>query len=144
MMKISRLADYAFLILNHLSQGAEQCWSASALAERSQLTPPTVSKVLKLLHEADLIRSVRGVNGGYCMDKATHEISLAAVIAAVDGDIALTECCQANNHCVHNQHCQTKPRWRLINRALQQVFTQYTLSDLYMDTQTVLLEKHHE
>lgn len=135
MMKISRLADYAFLILKLLSQGAEQCWSASALAKRSQLTLPTVSKVLKLLHEADLISSVRGVNGGYCMHKSTHEISLAVVIAAVDGDIALTECCQTNNHCVHNQHCQTKPRWQLINQALQQVFTQYTLSDLF--------EKHH-
>lgn len=129
---MSRLADYAFLILNCLSQKADgDYWSASALAKHSQLSLPTVSKILKLLNEAQLVSSVRGVKGGYCMTKPIHNISLVDVITAVDGDIALTECCQVNKQCIHHQHCQNRPRWQLINQALQQVLKQYTLADLY-------------
>jgi FeS assembly SUF system regulator len=94
-----------------------------------------VSKILKLLNEAQLVTSVRGANGGYAMVKASQKISLAEVIAAIDGNIALTQCCQTGAHCIHHQHCQVRPRWQLINQALLQIFSQYTLADL--------LEKSH-
>lgn len=130
MIKISRLADYGLIILNDLSAQPRRCYSAAVLAERTGIALPTVSKVLKLLNEAQMVASSRGANGGYRLEKDPAALNLAEVIAAVDGIPALTECCQADNSCVHNARCALRSNWQRINRVIIQVLSQFTLADL--------------
>jgi FeS assembly SUF system regulator len=130
MIKISRLADYGLIILNFLAQNPQQCHSAAVLAEMTGIALPTVSKVLKLLNEAKVITSSRGVNGGYRMAKGPEHLNVAEIIAAVDGLPALTECCQVENRCVHNSRCSMRSHWQLINRVVIQALSQFTLADL--------------
>ncbi len=130
MLKISRLADYGLLILHELASDPQRCFSASALAERTGITLPTVSKVLKLLHEACLIHSIRGPSGGYCLSKKPQEINLVDIIGAVDGAPALTECCQLNNNCVHDARCTMRSNWRFINNLIVKELKKFTLLDL--------------
>lgn len=130
MIKISRLADYGLVILNFLASEPQRCYSAAVLAERTGIALPTVSKVLKLLNDAEVITSTRGVNGGYRMTKDPGELNVAEVIAAVDGMPALTECCQANNNCIHDTRCALRSNWQLINRVIIEALSQFTLADL--------------
>ena len=130
MFKISRLADYGLLVLNYLGESSEEFCSSAAIAKQIHLNLPTVSKVLKLLNEAQLVVSIRGVKGGYRLAKDLQQIRLAEVIAAIDGAPALTECCQIKNSCVHDEHCRLRDNWKFINRLILQLLNQYTLADM--------------
>ncbi len=130
MLKISKLADYSFIILNDLAAEPERCYSAAVLAGRTGIALPTVSKLLKLLNEAGLIISSRGASGGYRLVKDPQQLSLSEVIAAVDGVPAITECCQADNGCVYDARCTLRSNWQYINRLMMDVLNQFTLADL--------------
>lgn len=130
MIKISRLADYGLIILNGMAAEPAHYYSAAVLAERTGIALPTVSKVLKLLNEAHVISSTRGANGGYRLLKQPEQLSVAEVIAAVDGTPALTECCQRDNGCVLDSRCTLRSNWQLINQVIIRVLSQFTLADL--------------
>src|SRR5690242_5138064 len=99
MLRISKLADYATLIMSRLAQMADALCSASLLAKRLGLPLPVVSKILKILCQADLLTSVRGVNGGYRLARPAQEITLATVVTAIEGELAVTECCSQRGAC---------------------------------------------
>jgi FeS assembly SUF system regulator len=130
MIKISRLADYGLVILNFLAGHPDQCLSAATAADRTGIALPTVSKVLKLLNEAEVIHSVRGPSGGYRLVKAPAQINLADIITAVDGKPAMTECCQPDHGCIHDGRCALRGNWRLINQVVIHALSQFTLADL--------------
>lgn len=130
MIKISKLADYSLIILMDLTDVPQGSCSAAMLAERTGISLPTVSKVLKMLNEAKLVKSIRGVNGGYQLTKKPEDLRLSEIIGAVDGIPALTECCRPNNHCIHDTHCQLRSPWQLINRVVVQALSQFNLADL--------------
>ena len=90
MLRISRLTDYATVILARLAGGSLA--SAADIAERTRIGLPTVSKLLKELQHAGLVTSVRGAHGGYQLARPAGAISAADIIDAVEGPVALTEC----------------------------------------------------
>ena len=97
MLRISRLTDYATVILASLADGALA--SATDIAERTHIGLPTVSKLLKELQHAGLVRSVRGAHGGYQLARPAASISAAEIIDAVEGPVALTECAGGAGNC---------------------------------------------
>src|SRR5437867_2792971 len=99
MLRISKLADYATLIMSQLAVDADKIHSASVLARQVHLSMPVVSKILKILCQAGLILSVRGAEGGYRLARLAQDITLAEVVAAIEGDFAMTECCSAQGSC---------------------------------------------
>ena len=131
MLRISRLADYGTAIMNHLTLHPEQVFSASEIAQHIQLMRkvPTVSKILKILHEAGLVSSVRGVGGGYRLAKPAQEISIAEVITAIDGLPSLTECCQSDA-CAQDNSCRVKTNWKTLNRFILTTLQSLTLADM--------------
>lgn len=131
MFKISRLADYGTVIMGLLAaQPIEQYSSAAAVSAKTHIKVPTVSKILKLLHEAGLLESLRGSNGGYRLTKQPHEISLAAVITAIDGKPAMTQCSLGKNICLHDHICEVRSHWRYINQAIINLLQQWSMADL--------------
>jgi len=130
MLRISKLADYATLIMSHLAQDAARLSSASLLAKALGLSLPVVSKILKILCQAGLLTSARGVDGGYRLARPANEISLAAVVAAIEGDLAMTECCSQRGSCVLEGNCATKKNWSVINGMISSTLEKVTIQDM--------------
>ena len=130
MIKISRLADYSTMILNFMASAPNQNFSASAIAEQTHVSLPTVSKLLKLLNDADLLISLRGANGGYQIAKSADQINLAEVITAIDGKPAVTECSKENHSCLHHDFCGLSGNWNVINQAILNFLKSVSLLDM--------------
>lgn len=130
MLRISKLTDYAILVMVELNEGHGEVLNAHALADLTHLELPTVSKVLKLLSKADLVQSYRGINGGYVMDREAGSISVADIIAAIEGPIAMTECSVEVGLCSQEQVCNLRSNWRRISSAVANAMEGVTLAEM--------------
>lgn len=133
MLRISKLTDYATLLLGAMARQPGACLPASVLAEQTRLELPTVAKVLKTLARSDLVDSVRGVNGGYRLNHAPDQVSVANIVRAMEGPIALTECSLEPGLCSHEASCQLRGNWRRIGEAVEQTLESLSLADLIDD-----------
>jgi FeS assembly SUF system regulator len=104
--------------------------SAHELAVELGLALPTVSKVLKALLQHGLLISHRGAKGGYSLAAPPEEISVAQIIAAIEGPIALTECSDSTGLCGQEPQCSVRSNWQRINRAVREALEKVTLADL--------------
>ena len=130
MLRISKLADYATLIMSRLAQDAAKLCSASLLAKSLGLSMPVVSKILKILCQAGLVSSVRGADGGYRLARPAQEITLAAVVSAIEGDFAVTECCSETGSCALTSSCTTRNNWKVINNVIYATLAKLTIKDM--------------
>lgn len=131
MIKLSKLTDYAVVVLAEMARDQGALLSASVLAARTGVGEPTVSKILKLLAKNNVLVSARGVSGGYRLDKAASELPVTAIIAAMEGPIALTACVEdSDDSCALSGVCAMNGRWNPVNRALQSALSGVTLADM--------------
>ncbi|MGH8135645.1 MAG: SUF system Fe-S cluster assembly regulator [Steroidobacteraceae bacterium] len=128
MLRISRLTDYATVILASLGGGALA--SAADIAERTRIGLPTVSKLLKELQHAGLVKSVRGARGGYQLARPATGISAADIIDAVEGPVALTECSSGSGLCGIETTCTVGHGWQGVSQAIRRALTGISLTDL--------------
>ncbi|HET8690914.1 MAG TPA: SUF system Fe-S cluster assembly regulator [Steroidobacteraceae bacterium] len=128
MLRISRLTDYATVILASLGDGGLA--SAADIAERTRIGLPTVSKLLKSLQHAGLVRSVRGARGGYQLARPAAAISAAEIIDAVEGPVALTECAGHSRSCGIEATCLVGHGWQRISRAIRGALAGVSLEEL--------------
>jgi FeS assembly SUF system regulator len=134
MFSISKLTDYAVLLMTHVAAESDTVFSASMLAEQTGLTVPTVSKLLKSLARAELLRSKRGSTGGYSLALTQQAISLVDIIKAVEGHIGLTACSATEGGCSLQAICRMRSNWQLINNAIFTALSGITLADLLTNT----------
>lgn len=130
MLRIVKLADYATLLLTHLSRSGSESASAQRLSDELGLPAPTVAKILKHLARADLVRSSRGVNGGYCLTRAPETISVADVVAAIEGPVALTACALGGGNCALEAACTTRSHWKSLNHAVLGALESVSIADM--------------
>ena len=130
MLRISKLTDYALLIMSHLAKTAGTVMSASILAHELHLSVPTVSKILKMLTESGLVRSKRGSDGGYQLARPAKNITVAHIIQTMEGKLALTTCCHVGLNCNLESFCTLRENWRKINNLVQALLSHVTLSDM--------------
>ena len=104
--------------------------SGLELAERSRLPAPTVAKLLKSLARGGLLQSLRGAHGGYRLARAPEHISVADIIAALEGPIGVTECATHPGGCTLESGCSTRANWRLINVAIRQALEAVSLAQM--------------
>ena len=128
MLRISRLTDYATLILASLRSGSLA--SAAEIAARTRIGLPTVSKLLKELQHAGLVRSVRGAHGGYQLTRPAALINAADIIDAVEGPVALTECANGAGMCGIESTCLVGHGWQRISRAIRRALNDVSLEEL--------------
>jgi FeS assembly SUF system regulator len=130
MVILSKLADYGVIISSQLAAAGPMHLTAVHLAHDTRLPATTVAKVLKLLAKAGIVTAVRGATGGYRLARAPERISVAEIIAAIDGAFGLTECTSAIGPCDRLDFCPTRPHWRRINQAVEQALERVTLSEM--------------
>ncbi len=130
MLRIGKLTDYAMLILTQMAREPDAVLSATVLAEMLHLSTPTVSKILKILCDAGLVSSVRGADGGYHLAREAQNITVADVITAMEGAIAMTECCEGSNLCALDSMCALRDNWRKINKIVHSLLAGFTIMDM--------------
>ncbi len=138
MIRLSRMADYAVVLMTCLPENRGSSKSASDLACETRLPLPTVSRILKKLAQRDLLESTRGANGGYRLARLQCDITVVDIIAAVDGPIALTNCVEDGpGDCGIETFCPLRSHWQLINSAISHALRQVTLADLISPITTI-------
>lgn len=130
MLRISKMTDYAIMVMVELHACRGQVLSAQALAECSHLELPTVSKVLKLLVKMGLVQSFRGANGGYRLERRAQDISVAEIIAAIEGPIAMTECSVEEGLCAQETMCSLRGNWQRISVAVAKAMEGVSLAEM--------------
>ena len=130
MLRISKMTDYAIMVMVELHALHGDVLNAQALAERSHLELPTVSKVLKLLVKAGLVESFRGANGGYSLERVAGDISVAEIITAIEGPIAMTECSIEEGLCAQEAICSLRGNWQRISVAVAQAMEGVSLAEM--------------
>jgi FeS assembly SUF system regulator len=117
--------------MTRMAQDAAGVHTAVDLAEATGLPVPTVSKVLATLARNGALRSVRGAHGGYALSAPPTTITVARIISAIDGPIALTQCIEDGpGVCGVESLCLTRRGWRLINQAVSSALEGVTLADI--------------
>jgi FeS assembly SUF system regulator len=130
MLRISRLTDYGTMILVHLAARPGECCPASDVAAHTRLALPTVQKLLKLLARGDLVRSVRGAEGGYTLARPASGISAADILGVLEGPLGLTECSTESHQCELEAGCQVSSAWQKLDRAIRRALDDISLADL--------------
>ncbi|WP_424812363.1 SUF system Fe-S cluster assembly regulator [Roseococcus sp. YIM B11640] len=131
MLKLSRLTDYAVVVLSRMGQSDAPLLSAPGLAARTGLAEPTVAKVLKIMAQCGIVEGMRGARGGYRLSRPLAEIKLSDVIVAFDGPIALTACVDGGSGGCDSEHlCPVRGRWDPVNRAIRDALAQISVADL--------------
>jgi len=133
MIRLSRLADYAVVLMSQAAREPAAVHNALSLAEATHLPAPTVSKILAMLARDGLLESSRGREGGYRLAHPANQISADAIIAAVDGPIALTVCVDHGHgasQCEIEALCPSRANWQRINDAVRGALRQVMLADL--------------
>ena len=132
-MRVSTRGDYACRALLSLTLHADESGPTSVrdIAERTALPQPYLEQILLALKGAGLVRSKRGVGGGYVLARPPEEITLADILAAVDGP--LTQLLGAHDHC--EGHCVLQEVWVGVSEETRQVLERHTLADLVRRTQ---------
>ena len=130
MLRLSKLTDYATVILSVMAKDSTQLFSAIGIAEATGIALPTVSKILKILVNANVLVSTRGIKGGYALARLPEHISVAEVISALEGPIALTECSITHEGCEQASGCGISGNWSLINQAISNTLESISLADM--------------
>lgn len=145
MIRISKKADYAIFIMSHLARQShlaqrndadlDQPVSAQQLAEHIGINKSVVANLLKDLAGHGLLRSVRGVHGGYCLPRPSNEICLAEILEAVEGPFSLVECAHDRNSstecaCALTSFCPSREPLQILHERIVLLMTELTLDEL--------------
>ena len=132
MLRLSKLTDYATVILSYMAKDHVNMHAAQEISNETGIATPTVSKILKLLVRAKVLTSVRGAKGGYLLSRSPEKITVATVINALEGPIALTECSISQQGCEQASGCEVRGNWGLINQTVYNALESVTLADMIM------------
>ncbi len=131
MIRISKLADYGIVLLTQFAREPESAvYNARDLSAAAKLPLPTVSKLLKALSHAEILTSLRGSRGGYRLARGLEQISVADVLSAIEGQVAITECSDARDACQRETTCPVRGHWLSINEVVREVLSELKLSQM--------------
>jgi FeS assembly SUF system regulator len=130
MLRISRLTDYATVLLAALAGEPGRVRTATGLADETHIAAPTVSKLLKQLQRAGLVTSTRGLHGGYQLSRPPAQISAATILDALEGPVALTDCAAGHGNCEIEESCRVSRVWQRLNLAIRRALYDVTLAQL--------------
>jgi FeS assembly SUF system regulator len=131
MIRLTNLADYAVVVMTAAAKANDPRLSAASVAAATGLPAPTVAKLMGCLAKAGLLTSSRGVAGGFGLARPASAISLADIVEAIDGPIALTACAHdAASDCAIEGACAVKPHLSIISRTVRDALKATSLGDL--------------
>ena len=131
MIRLSKLADYGIVMMTNMARHPKRQHSAAEIAAESHIPLPMASKILKSLARAGLLASHRGAKGGYGLARDAEAITVAEVIGALEGPIALTSCIEDGpGECGIESLCPARANWQRINDAIRHALEQITMAEM--------------
>ncbi len=131
MIKLTKLADYAVVLMSSIAEHPEDVHAAAEIARDTHIPAPTASKILGVMTRAGLLASHRGLKGGFSLARPPQDITVADVIRAIDGPIALTNCMEdASGDCDILDSCRVRGYWHRINAAVKAALDGVTLAEI--------------
>ena len=132
MIKVSRMADYAILLVCKMSSSKNKVYSAQELSTITALKITTISKILTKLTKANITNSIRGVAGGYKLTLKAEDISIGDIIDVIDGQVALTVCVEEDkNHCCELESmCPSQGNWQVINNTVRDALNSISIAEM--------------
>jgi FeS assembly SUF system regulator len=133
MLRLSNLADYGVVVMTAAARAAAEgrLTSAAQVAQLTGIPAPTVAKLMGQLGRSGLLTSQRGVAGGFSLARPAPQISLADIVEAIDGPIALTHCGQPGASCCDlSSNCAVRPHWAPVNSAVKSALEGVSLAEL--------------
>lgn len=131
MIRLSKVADYGIVLMTHLARQPGRQQAAPEIAAATAVPQPMASKILKALARAELLASQRGAHGGYGLARDAGDITVAEIIEALDGPIALTECVEAaSSTCDLERLCPARGNWQRISGAIREALDGITLAEM--------------
>ncbi len=130
-MRLTHLADYAVVLMTAAARrphGARL--SATELSAETGVPLPTAQKLMGQLAVSGLLSSARGVSGGFALSRPANEISLADIVEAVEGPIAMTVCSEGRSDCALDAHCRVKPHMGVVGNAVRGALGAVLLTEL--------------
>jgi FeS assembly SUF system regulator len=132
-MRLTHLADYAVVLMTAAARRAEgERLSANTLSDDTGVPLPTAQKLMGHLAAAGLLSSVRGAGGGFTLARPVTEISLADIVEAVEGPIAMTMCSGGDgpSECALDANCRVKPHMGIVSHAVRGALGAVSLQSL--------------
>lgn len=131
MLRLSKMNDYAVVVMGHMANHSGERLTAPDIADATGIAPATVSQVLKKLNHGGLVLSQRGAHGGYSLQRGATDISVAEIVEALEGPVALTACVDgAVGHCGVETFCPIRGGWDRVNTAMRQALESVKLADM--------------
>lgn len=132
MIKVSRMADYAILLVCKMSNDENKVYSSQELSIITSLKITTISKILTKLTKANVTDSIRGVSGGYKLMLQAEDISVGNIIDIIDGKVALTICVEEgeNHNCNLVSLCPSQSNWQIINNTVREALNSVSIAEM--------------
>ena len=132
MIKVSRMADYAILLVCKMSNAENKVYSSQELSIITSLKITTISKILTKLTKANVTDSIRGVSGGYKLTMQAEDISVGNIIDIIDGKVALTICVEEgeNHNCNLVSLCPSQSNWQIINNTVREALNSVSIAEM--------------
>ena len=132
MLKVSRMADYAILLVCKMSNDENKVYSSQELSIVTSLKITTISKILTKLTKANVTDSIRGVSGGYKLTMQAEDISVGNIIDIIDGKVALTICVEEgeNHNCDLVSLCPSQSNWQIINNTVREALNSVSIAEM--------------
>jgi FeS assembly SUF system regulator len=132
MIKVSRMADYAILLVCKMSNDENKVYSSQELSIITSLKITTISKILTKLTKANVTDSIRGMSGGYKLTMQAGDISVGNIIDIIDGKVALTVCVEEgeNHNCNLVSLCPSQSNWQIINNTVREALNSVSIAEM--------------
>lgn len=130
-MRLSRLADYAIMLMTHVAQYPDDSHAAAESAAATRLPAPTVARVMARLCRGGLLTSERGVKGGYRLARPAAQVSVGTIVSLFDGPVQLTRCAQSGGQpCGVEALCPSRTGLQRLNLAVRKALDDVSLAAL--------------
>lgn len=140
-MKLSTKGRYGLRAMVDLADHGEIApVSISAISARQDISVSYLEQLLAKLRKAGLVKSVRGAQGGYILERDAREISVGEILRVLEGDLSPVNCAeltQDEKGCSGSQYCVTKYVWQRINDSIQDTVNNIWLSELVEDSRKI-------
>lgn len=130
-LRLTNAGDYAIRSMIFIASLPEDAVVLrSEICESQRIPSSFMAKILRSLVRAQLLRSTRGVNGGFSLARQPSEITLLHVLEAIEGPLSLTDCVPNSEECAHSANCPANAVWSRVQDSIKEILRSTTLEDL--------------
>jgi Rrf2 family nitric oxide-sensitive transcriptional repressor len=142
MVKLSRKTEYALISLKHLSQKKSNTELTSAKEISTIYGAPfdVVSRVLQILNQGGIVKSIQGVQGGYHLVKNLSDVTFHELIEIIEGPLALVKCIHDSESCELSKSCNIMSPVSLLNDKISDFYKTIKISDLLIQPHLTMNE----